>query len=85
MNGARPSKSHVVWWLVVVPIAGGLFIGALAVRAYVSGRITLTHSVVTEVDNPFFFYTMTGLFGLIAILMIRAGALIAIQQLRKPR
>jgi hypothetical protein len=79
------STDRVVWLFVAVAIAGGLFVAGLAVRTLVSGRITLKHSVVTELDKPFFFYLLTALCGLLAILMFCAGVLIAIKHLRARR
>ena len=85
MNEKRPFTDRAVWLFVAAAIAGGLFVTGLAIRAFVSGRITLKHSVVIEIDKPFFFYLLTALCGLLAILMFRAGVLIAIKHLRERR
>ena len=70
---------------VAIAIAGGMFVAGLAIRAFVPGRIVLKHSVVTELDKPFFFYLLTALLGLLAIWMLREGIRIATKHLRARR
>ncbi|MDX3976644.1 hypothetical protein [Shinella sp.] len=85
MNEDRPSTDRAVWLFVAAAIAGGLFVAGFALRTFVSGRITLKRSEVTEIDKPFFFYLLTALLGLLAVLMFRAGIRIAIKHLRERR
>ncbi|MCO5150743.1 MULTISPECIES: hypothetical protein [unclassified Shinella] len=85
MNEERPLTDRAVWLFVAIAMAGGMFAAGLAIRAFVSGRIALKHSVVTEIDKPFFFYLLTALLGLLAMWMLGEGIRIAIKHLPERR
>lgn len=83
MTDKSPPTTRVRWLSVMIAFAGGIFATWQAIQAFLSGRIPLKSTVVTVVDDPLFFYLMTGMFVLIASLMFRSGILYMLKLLRE--
>lgn len=74
-----------LWIAASIGVFGGMFLMALTIRALMQGALVLQHSTVTAAHKPFFFYVIAGGLGLVAILLFRHGAKLAIGLVRDRR